>query len=210
MSSWQLVILDFDGVVLESVNCRDQAYHQLFHEHPIHVRDEILHFHQTHPGIDRKEKIERIFTSILNIEPTPKDIEKKVIEFGKIAYQLVIDCQKVSGLDQFLDLINPRPIYIVSAAREDEVRRIAQKRKLDHRFKNIFGSPQKKAKHIEHILKIENVSPEKTLFIGDKISDYNAAQIMDVSFIGRVPAEEINPFPDSIETIEDFNNIINE
>ena len=57
------VVFDCDGVILESMRAKGDAFRQLFDGEPAH-QDAIEAFHHAHGGMSRYEKFDRIYADI--------------------------------------------------------------------------------------------------------------------------------------------------
>ena len=71
-------------------------------------------------------------------------------------------------------------------------------------FNGIFGTPETKPNIINKIIREHNYDPQKVLYIGDSLSDFNDAKQAGVKFLGRVPKGLSSIFPDETEYIYDF------
>ena len=60
----KVIILDFDGVIVESVGIKDQAFEMLFADYPQQLND-ILSYHLSHNATIRFEKFRYITENIL-------------------------------------------------------------------------------------------------------------------------------------------------
>ena len=56
------VIFDFDGVIVESLDVKADAFRSLFADHPEHV-DQIVRLHRENLGVSRYEKFRTIYAS---------------------------------------------------------------------------------------------------------------------------------------------------
>jgi len=54
------IIFDFDGVILESVGVKKEAFRRLFQYYPEKV-DEIVNYHMQQGGLSRYRKFQHIF-----------------------------------------------------------------------------------------------------------------------------------------------------
>jgi len=204
----RLFIFDFDGVILESVNARSEAFFQLFSDCGESVCRQVLALHENNPGIDRRDKIRRCFQEVLHREPSDSELDSRVERFGELAKTRVLTCPLVSGVYGFMQSLDSRRCYVVSVARQDEVREIVAEKQLTSWFAEAHGGPRKKAEIIGSILEQESVVPHQAVFVGDKISDFNAATATGVHFYGRLPDAMNNPFPDHIPVFTDFSQLI--
>lgn len=201
MSLIQIIIFDFDGVLIESADIKIEAYKELFLQYGNSVAEKAKIYFKDHPGMYRSEKIRQCFHLILNESISNKDIEKQLVNYKHIILDNILAAPWVPGVQNFLENNRKYFLYVVSAAPQDEVRFIAKKRNINHHFKKVFGGPSKKIEVINKISSLEQCSKKEILFIGDAISDYNAALKTEVLFLGRIKQQQSNPFPNDVPTI---------
>jgi len=199
----QVIILDFDGVILESVDVKTNAFRQLFSFSPGHV-DEIVRYHLDNGGVSRFEKFRHIYSCILK-EPLPdsrfSELSRK---FSALVYDAVLETPFVKGsLEFIIGASRSNSLYIVTATPETEIRQILRARQLDPYFRSIFGAPTSKTEAVEIILRAGSIPPASAIFIGDSKNDWQAAAATGVRFIGRVRPGDRNPFEglSGVETI---------
>lgn len=179
------IILDFDGVILESVSAKTEAFRTLFAFVPEHV-DEIVQFHIDNGGMSRFDKFRHIYNKILSEKLTEDKFETLSCSFSEIVEEAVAQAPFVDGAWEFLESVSGHcQLYIVSATPQDELRRIVDQRGIDRFFKGIFGSPEKKKDHIARILQENRLDPKEVIFVGDATNDWDAARQYDIRFIGR-------------------------
>ncbi|EAL7445452.1 HAD family hydrolase, partial [Campylobacter coli] len=68
------IIFDFDGVILDSVELKTQAFAELFKEFPKNKVQELVKYHIQNGGISRYHKIQYFFENILCEEISDKEI----------------------------------------------------------------------------------------------------------------------------------------
>jgi beta-phosphoglucomutase len=183
---FRLLILDFDGVILESVSVKTEAFRTLFSTDPDHV-DEIVAFHIHNGGMSRFDKFRHIYDHILNKELDPATFDQLSEKFAALVFLAVINVPFVPGAEEFLNRWSEAiPLYIVSATPETELMEIVRARKLTRYFRKVYGAPRKKADCIREILMDSGSPGSKVLFVGDALNDLAAAQAAGVKFVGRV------------------------
>jgi len=182
---YSVIILDFDGTIVESVGIKDAAFEELFKGFPDHL-DDIVHYHLSHNATVRFEKFEYIYRNILNLKYN-EEIEKSLSErFSELVFQKIINCPYVPGALEFLQHFqNTVPLYLVSFSPGDELDKILDARNLKLYFSKVYSSSWNKVDAILDILLKESISPKDTVFIGDAYEDYLAARSTSVSFICR-------------------------
>jgi len=209
MQDVQTWILDFDGVVLESVALREQALADAFADNGFVDRQRVIALHRSYPGVHRAERIERIYRELSGSAPSNTQIKKTVEAFGSHCAQRLICCPIVSGLDHWLADNAAWPKYIVTAAPPDETEKIMDSRGLRFHFKAIFGAPDRKPDLLRRILEREKIQGKNAVFIGDRISDWQAACDASVTFWARVPSGQSHPFPPQVPIFDDFYSLPN-
>lgn len=190
----QIIILDFDGIILESVSVKTEAFRTLFSDYTNYI-DEIVQFHINNGGMSRFDKFHFIYNNILKEDLTQKKFEELSEHFATLVFIEVIKSPFVLGAHEFLENYHSKiPLYVVSATPEKELIMIIQKRGLTHYFKNVFGAPRKKADCITEIVKFAGKPIESVIFVGDAKNDFDAAHAAGVRFIGRIKKGDENRF----------------
>lgn len=196
------ILLDFDGVILESVNIKTNAFRELFSEYVLEV-DDIVQYHLKNNGMYRFKKFEYIYKHILKKkydETTGSKIGKK---FSEMVFDRVVGCPFVAGAEEFLNFFSKRvPLYLISTTPQEELEGIVAKRNLGRYFEEIWGVPNK-IEYIKRALKKETSKPQEAIFIGDMVDDYLAAKMAGVQFIGRRSVQSFEEFKIPI-----FSNLI--
>jgi HAD superfamily hydrolase (TIGR01549 family) len=188
------ILLDFDGVLMESVNIKTEAFKKLFSFSPDHI-DEITRFHLKNGGMSRFEKFRYIYRNILKKDLSDEQFAWLSDKFSQLVKEEVIRAPFVPGAEEFLKKYQARiDLYIVSATPEYELKEIIDRRQLTKYFKAVFGSPASKADHINEIIMQTGADSRTVVFVGDAKNDCVAAETAGVRFIGRVPPNTLNPF----------------
>ena len=182
---FKVIILDFDGTIVESVGIKDEAFKTLFEEYPDHL-EEITNYHLSHNATVRFEKFRHITENILRQKYT-EEIERTLSKrFSELVFQKIVECPYVRGAEDFLNFFMGRvPLYLASASPADELSKILSLRNMTEYFKKIYAVPWKKTDVIADILRRENVAPKEAVAIGDSLEDYRAALSMKIFFVGR-------------------------
>ena len=188
------IILDFDGVILESVSVKTEAFRTLFSFVPEHV-EEIVQFHIENGGMSRYDKFRYIYKNIIGQELTQQKFNELSDIFSRIVFNEVIKASFVPGAHEFLETYHSKiPLYVVSATPEEELIQIIHKRGLSSYFRKVFGAPRKKTECIRDIIKHTGCPKKFIIFIGDAKNDFEAARSAGVRFIGRIKPGDENRF----------------
>lgn len=203
------IILDFDGVILESMDIKTNAFRELFKDFPEHL-DAIIDYHLRHGGVSRYTKFSYIYNNILKQPLNEDKIKELGGKFSYMVLQEMIKCPLVSGAQEFLEEYSKRlKLFIASGTPEEELHLIVKQRGLSDYFRGVYGTPTVKSEIIEHILIDEGVRKEDAIFVGDALSDYEDAKKVSVPFVARFNGStESNPFLNlKVPFIRDLNDL---
>ncbi len=180
------IIFDFDGVILDSVPVKTEAFRKLFSRYPKAIVDKFIEFHLENGGVSRYEKIKYFFNELLR-----KSIdEKEVLEFANKYSELTkleLANEKYlieDSLEFIKDNYKKYNMHIASGADENDLKYICDKLDLSKYFLSINGSPTKKSEIVKNILGLNKYKKNETIMIGDSITDYNTAITNGIKFYG--------------------------
>jgi phosphoglycolate phosphatase-like HAD superfamily hydrolase len=181
----KLIIFDFDGVILESADIKTQAFLELFADFPEH-RQAILRYHLDNVGISRYRKFEWIHSRLLGL-PLDEDRCRRLGEaFSDLVLNKILSCSYVAGALDCLERLNQKALlFVASGTPQDELDFIVDRRELRRYFTGVFGTPRSKSDIIRSLLSDYEASPNEVVFIGDGLSDYQAASETGIRFIAR-------------------------
>ena len=166
-----------------------------------------MDYHLAHGGISRFEKFRHYYSELLNKPVNEAEIKALGDEFSSLVLEEVLAAPFIPGALETLDeLLNLRiPAFVVSGTPEEEVRQIVQMRQLSKYFVEVHGSPRKKVDIVEDIIVRRGAVPSRCLFLGDAMTDYEAAGKAGVAFIGIVHDINRSPFPLGTTIISSVN-----
>ena len=180
------IILDFDGVIVESVDIKHHAFRNLLPEYP-EFQEQIMAYHLANNAISRYVKFKYIVENILG-QQYDSHYEQRLNErFNSFTREQIIKCPFVPGAPEFLPYFSDKlPLYLVSATPLQELKIILEARQLLPYFKRVYEAPTQKGDIIKEILSKEKFSPDEAIYIGDSREDYEAAREAGVIFAARV------------------------
>ncbi len=205
------VILDFDGVIVESLEVKKEAFRKLFLNYPDKLK-EILDYHMSNGGLSRYKKFQYIYREILKEDLSEEKSEELGRKFAEYGVDGVVVSPFVKGAEEFLRKYYQKLfLFIASGTPEDEMVQIAQRRGLGKFFKGIYGSPQTKGEIAKKILDDNRLKKNDVIFVGDAVNDYYGARENGIRFIGRIHDIYPNPFAnanlDVKQTIRNFKDL---
>ena len=164
-------------------------------------------YHLAHGGVSRYEKFRHYETTVLHKPPLDAAREQMLAErFAALVVEGVLTAPLVAGITNVLDCYRGKvPMLVISGTPQDELRRIVLQHGLNDYFIEVHGSPKDKTSHIADILVRYGYARDRTLMIGDALTDFEAADANSIGFLGRVPAGHANPFPAGTSVLTDFS-----
>jgi phosphoglycolate phosphatase-like HAD superfamily hydrolase len=210
---YRIIILDFDGVIVESNPIKHRAFAELFKDYPYKLK-EIMDYHLAHNAVNRHDKFRYIMENILRRTYEPKLTEIWAKRFSELTRTAIINCPYVKGALDFIQCFQAvYPIYLASATPQDELQVILEGRKIYGYFKKVFGAPTSKLEMFQVIADAEKARPENLLFIGDSSEDWEIARQFGCGFIARksehrMPTSGTKVFNDLAEMKPYVQNIL--
>jgi len=213
MDKIKSVVFDFDDTIVLS----EQMKQDVFYEISSKYKQRGIEYYNNY--ISKKPTREQYF----------KGLSQHIIEHSLVdnkssiyLYTLLLEefSQKVSNnLKNSGELPNVRlfikylfnkeyKLYISSKSNEKDIIETLKHKNLLKYFKGIYGLPNLKIEHFQHIQKLENIKGDEICFIGDSESDYTTACEVKCEFIGIITNR--NGLKDVICTkITDYNDVLN-
>ena len=179
-----LIVFDLDGVILESLEAKTDAFSELYNEYGKNIVSKVRNYHLQNGGVSRFKKIEFFHKNYLNKNLSNDELNKLSNKFAKIVYTKVIKSHFVRGFYNFINSINNSSYICLSTGTPtSEAEKILKEKKIIKFFSEIYGSPSEKKSHLQKILNGREFN--KKLFFGDASSDYEAAIEYNFKFILR-------------------------
>lgn len=179
------VILDFDGVIVESNGIKDKVFKQIFSLFPEHS-DDFWAYHKKHISVSRFEKFDYVLEKIG--KPGNDVFKNELLQaFSKEALAHMKSVPFVTGAKEFLEkFANRIPIYLASVTPIKDLMVILDNLNIRSLFTDVYGCPPwNKPDAIRDILKQEKIEPVNAVLIGDSYGDQRAAAETGIHFIGR-------------------------
>ena len=201
------IIFDFDGVVLESLNVKKNAFKKLYEPYGSDISKKVVEHHLENGGVSRFDKIKFYHNIFLGEDIDEKKIQKIAQEFSEMVVNEIMKVPFVDGAKQFIEDNYKRYLmFISSATPTNELNFICKKRKIAKYFQGIFGSPDSKSKHISSIMTNYSLNNREIVFIGDSSSDLDAANKHNLTFIARLSGVSNNLVNEKY-TLSDLNKL---
>ncbi|UCC94725.1 MAG: HAD family hydrolase [Candidatus Omnitrophota bacterium] len=190
----KVVLLDFDGVLVDSLDIKTHAFVHLFRNYPEGTRQQIRDLHLNNLGVSRYEKFRIILKEFLNQPVSEEKLEKLASEFSRFCIEKVIAAPYIKGAYEFISQhYRNYSLYVVSSTPETELQLILEKRGIRKYFKGAYGTPKKKSEICRLIIEKDGLPPSSVVLVGDAVSDLEAAQQCGLHFIARLDETATNP-----------------
>jgi phosphoglycolate phosphatase-like HAD superfamily hydrolase len=223
MNTHWVVIFDWDGTLIHSLDLKISNSAQLFHEAFGIDPAKVDCAYRWHSGIPRHE----LFDAICIDNGLPpltsaqfQALSKRFTELNLAVLSNPRNTQIVpKGTTKALNMLVQQNIhcYISSSATTEEILQIARSHHLEKYFNEILGSSpgfSKGKEHIRYVQAKENAALEQVVFVGDEPKDIQlgkSAGVQTVAIVGTHSREELeNAKPDHIiRSLSELLNILN-
>lgn len=199
--NWQAVFFDFDGVILDSVNIKTEAFEEMFRPYGSEVASEVVQYHLANCGVSRYRKFAYYYTELLKKPVTEEELQRLGLEFSDLVLGKILQAPFIQGAPEALEEIRREkiPAYLVTGTPEEEMNYILKERGLNRYFAEVHGAPKIKTNIVRDILERKSYRPARCLYLGDALTDYEAAAANEVQFLGIVTNLK-SAFPDGVRT----------
>jgi phosphoglycolate phosphatase-like HAD superfamily hydrolase len=155
------VVLDFDGVIVESNEVKTDAFREIFARFPEHTAA-MMDFHGANVALSRYAKFDHLLER-LGRSGDAKLREELAAEFSRQTIERIASVTLVEDLDVILE-----------------------RRGMCEWFRGVYGCPPwTKSEAIRDVLRREACAPDEALLVGDSEGDRRAAAEAGVDFVAR-------------------------
>ncbi len=191
LNKYQAIVFDFDGVVVDSVEVKTEAFAKLFEAFGPTIQGMVVNHHMKNGGMPREEKIKHYYHHFIGKTIDRRKLKNLCERFSSLVVDKIVAAPEIPGAEAFIKSASLKTLcFIDSATPDHEIIEIVKRRGLIQYFKEILGSGRKKDVNLRYILETYNVDRHACLFFGDAESDLRAAQSCGVNFIGIVPSKD--------------------
>ena len=206
LSKHGAVFFDVDGVLVDSVGAKGEAFADAFVEFPEH-RADIIELHVANGGVPRGRKFEMIHEQILGVPLTPERAEELRARFASDVVRRVAAAPEIAGAAEAVQALHcRRPLHAISAVPQGELEQTLGDRGLLAYFRSAHGVPPSKTETVAQLLATHAYAPAECVFVGDSVHDFVAARDNGVKFI-HVRSPSSNPFEGAVETVTDLRGL---
>jgi phosphoglycolate phosphatase-like HAD superfamily hydrolase len=185
MTALRALILDFDGVLVESNAIKTLAFEAVFSRFPDHTAH-MMAYHHAHVSDSRYAKFRYFVTERLGRPADDPLVEELAAALSLEVRDQITRCPEVRGAADFLRAVSSRvPVYLASVTPQAELDGILAGRAWTRFFARVYGCPPwTKVTALADIVSVAG-GADGIVFIGDSAGDQRASEAAGVEFLGR-------------------------
>ena len=100
--TYQYIIFDFDGVLVESNEIRFNGFRKLFKDYPQEQVEQLIEYAKANGGVSRYKKIEFFFNTIRKEPVSSKSVNHWANQFSELVTKDILEARPVEGSLEFL------------------------------------------------------------------------------------------------------------
>ncbi len=204
-TSFKALILDFDGVLVESNDIKTEAFRKVFSEYPQHHR-RMIDYHHANMSLSRVEKFRFFIRKCLGRGDDPALLNSLLAAYSGEVRGRVASCPATPGSLNFLEEFSAHvPLYLASVTPVEDLEWVLEKRSLKKYFKEVFGDPPvPKKEAVGRVREREACRAAQLLLIGDSEGDWKTARETGIGFIGY---DSGMPLPREVKTFSNWSSL---
>ncbi|MBB3770159.1 HAD superfamily hydrolase (TIGR01509 family) [Angulomicrobium tetraedrale] len=200
------LILDFDGVILDSAGVKTQAFAHCYVGEGAGKIAAVVDYQQRHGGIGRREKFVHFERSLFGRPADPDSLDALCKRFAAFIETAMLEVPFIPGARETLRALHGRvPLHLVSGMPEDELIAVLAQRGLTPFFVSVAGAPKHKQEEFRRILDVEGLAPEEALAVGDSTTEFEAARHLGIPFVAIVAEGAPDFFPPDVPRLADLS-----
>jgi len=201
-----LVFWDFDGVVKDSLEVKTEGFRWIVRSAGPLVCDRVQRHHESHGGMSRFDKIP-LYLTWADMPANAGPVHNACAEFSAFVTDAVAKSPWVGGVPEYLRNNPGNQLFIlVTSTPSEEIAQILNQLDLLPCFSKIFGAPSSKVDAVASSLANLQIAPDRAVFVGDSMTDYEAASSNYVPFLLR--RHRLNKDIAASLAVPSFNNLV--
>lgn len=191
---FDVIILDFDGVILDSVQLKTDLFIRCYDgEATPSQQQEIRSYQDAHHGIGRYDKFHYFERVVFGRQPEDANIARLASQYSSMLRKDVRHCAELPGAREVLKRFHGHvPLHLVSGTAQADLDAITVERDFDRYFDRIIGSPTRKEEAFSKILREAGGQGARIVAIGDSMTEKDAAEATGIGFVGIVARGEVS------------------
>ena len=112
-------------------------------------------------------------------------------------------------IDEFITVRYKQEFILITGTPHDEIQFILKKLRINDAFSKIFGSPNEKKAVVKQLLNEREDIKQKSILIGDSITDCEAAKSNNIPFVYRIDSYDNSKLMSKSDYyLKNFSNLI--
>ena len=185
MLSPRWIFLDFDGVVMDSMTLKLDAYCFALEEYGF-SRGDVERAQLLYAGLSRSRALP-LMIEALGGEPMTQDAQARALQkFAEEDIRLRPQMKLLPGVVEFLEeaAIRNVPLVVVTGTPQEVIDGTVDYFKIRKYFREVHGYPPAKAAHLQGLLDRHGLRSDEAIYVGDAILDYRTAEETKIPFVG--------------------------
>ena len=202
------LLLDFDGVILDSVPIKIDAFLKIYANEPPEKLQAVFDHQRAHGGVTRRVKFRHFETQVFGRTVTDEIIESLSASYTRLVHEAVLTCPFIPGARELLECAHGRAaMHVISGTPHEELADIVNRRGLAPYFATLHGAPATKLDAFREIVSTRGYLPHRVLAIGDATTEFLAATELGIPFLGVTPAGEPATFPAGVPVVASLEGV---
>lgn len=202
------LLLDFDGVIVDSIAIKVDAYAQVYEGESAESLAAIREHQRTHGGVTRRIKFRHFERDVFGRSVTDERIEALSAAFTRIVHEAVVACPLIPGALDLLERAHGHArLHVVSGTPQEELDDIVARRGLARYFASVHGAPANKPDTFAALLAASGLDAARMLAVGDALTEYEAARDLGIPFLGVATPGEPDVFPAGVPVVATLDGV---
>ena len=202
------VLMDFDGVIVDSVRLKAQAFLDVYADEPVPALERVLAYVSGHGGVTRSVKFAHLERHVFGRSADAASIERLCALYAQRVHEAVVGCPLVGGAERFVrHASRMTELHLISGTPHDELVDIVTRRGLAGCFTSIHGAPATKRAAFAAILAGYGHASQRLVAVGDALTEYEAATALGIAFVGVLACGDLSPFPAGVPVVHSLERL---
>ncbi len=184
LQQFETIVFDYDGVLSDTNQAKAEVFRSVFSQFSQEIQTYVYNHHLQNLGTSRHIKVPHYLSVALERPPSNQETQELFKQLETVMSDAMIKTPLSEGINNALELLKNKSLFVISGTPQDDLRVVMTAKKIDHYFKELLGSPQKKYDHLMQIKICYNLDFSKAIFVGDGIEDFSAAKAANILFLG--------------------------
>lgn len=182
LSAYRTLVLDCDGVILNSNDLKSEAFRKAALPYGMAAAGALVKYHIANGGVSRYRKFEYFLKEIAPVCNNGLGLNALLEQYADLVREGLMSCEIAKGIEALRALTSRARWLVVSGGDQMELREIFAQRGIDRHFDGgIFGSPDTKDAILAREIAARNIR-RPALFLGDSRYDHEVATAAGLDF----------------------------